>query len=256
MDRTFGALRDVHDWRDKLYLSSPSSPINLNSTTQPKMNLSEWCGPIKDQGNEGSCTGHSNSSGREWVNRYYEKGSLILSPQDLYVEELLKEGSYPRDDGAMPRTGCQIMTSLGACEESLYKYVPGTFTVPTGDQIRNALKQKMGGYHRVKSSYELRLCLGDITPWVITVGFQVFQSFMTEQVANSGMMLVPKPGEQLLGGHSVLCVGYDAVAQTALIQNSWGSSWGKKGFFTMPFAVIDRPDTDMWITHTGNPWKA
>jgi hypothetical protein len=54
MIRKFGALRDVHDVRDRMYRASrlaPSVPLHVD--------LREWGGPIKDQGEEGSCTGHA-----------------------------------------------------------------------------------------------------------------------------------------------------------------------------------------------------
>ena len=38
-----------------------------------QVDLREWSGPIKDQGEEGSCTGHAFSSAREWIARKYEK---------------------------------------------------------------------------------------------------------------------------------------------------------------------------------------
>lgn len=34
------------------------------------------------------------------------------------------------------------------------------------------------------------------------------------------------------GGHEVCLVGLDTVAQTVTALNSWGSSWGRSGFFT------------------------
>jgi C1A family cysteine protease len=97
-------------------------------------------------------------------------------------------------------------------------------------------------------------CLADETPWPITVGFTVYESFMSDQVANTGIMPIPKPGEQVQGGHEVLCLGYDAPSKLAIIQNSWGDSWGQKGYFMMPFEVLTASDTDLWMTHTGKPW--
>src|SRR3979411_1778802 len=102
MIRKFGAVRDVHDVRDRMYRASPptlSIPLHVD--------LREWGGPIKDQGEEGSCTGHAFSSAREWIARKYEKASPILSPQCLYVEELIADGSFPKYERAMPRAGSQ-----------------------------------------------------------------------------------------------------------------------------------------------------
>jgi C1A family cysteine protease len=250
MIRKLGALRDVHDVRDQMYRASrlaPSVPLHVD--------LREWGGPIKDQGEEGSCTGHAFSSAREWIARKYEKASPILSPQCLYVEELIADGSFPKDDGAMPRTGCQVLTAKGCCEASLYPYVAGQFTAPTPAQAQNALKYKTGAYHRIGSLRDFLSCLADPTAWPVLVGFAVYESFMSQQVADTGVMPIPKPGEERQGGHEVLCLGYDFPKQLALMQNSWGDGWGQRGYFWMPFEVISSPDTDLWMVHTGGPWN-
>ena len=248
--RKFGALRDVHDVRDRMYRAlRPALPV------PPRVDLRSWGGPIKDQGEEGSCTGHAFSSAREWIARKYEKTSSILSPQCLYVEELIADGSFPKDEGAMPRTGCQVLTAKGCCETSLYPYVAGKFTAPTAEQSHNALRYKTGAYHRIGTFPDFLSCLADATPWPILVGFMVYESFMTQQVAETGIMRIPKPDEQQQGGHEVLCLGYDRPKQLALIQNSWGADWGQQGYFWMPSDVIASPETDLWIVHTGGPWK-
>jgi hypothetical protein len=220
-NRKFGAVRDVHDVRDRMYRAPQLSPA-----IQQLVNLRAWAGPIKDQGEEGSCTGHAFSSGREWIARKYEKTSPILSPQCLYAEELLASGSFPNDDGAMPRTGCQALAAKGCCEASLYPYVEGEITVPTPEQAQNALNYRTGAYHRIGSLADFLSCTADPTPWPVMVGFMVYDSFMSQQVSDTGIMPMPQPGEQRQGGHEVLCLGYDLPKQLALIQNSWGEDWG------------------------------
>jgi Papain family cysteine protease len=247
--RKFGALRDVHDVRDRMY------KVGRSASYPQQVDLREFAGPIKDQGQEGSCTGHAFSSAREWMARRYEHTFLILSPQYLYVEELIADGSFPHDAGAMPRTGCRTLTTKGCCEASLYPYVAGRLAAPTLEQEQNALKYKAGAYHRIGTLQDFLGCLADPTPWPVTIGFTVYESFMTPAVARTGLVPTPKPGEQPQGGHEVLCLGYDLSKQLALVQNSWGDSWGQQGYFWMPFAVITAPDTDLWIVHTGRPWS-
>ena len=249
-NRKFGALRDIHDVRDRLYRASRrAEPVPL------QVDLRDWGGPIKDQGEEGSCTGHAFSSAREWIARKYEKSSPILSPQCLYAGELMADGSFPHDEGAMPRTGCQVLTAKGCCETALYPYVAGTLTAPTAAQSQNALKYKTGAYHRIVTLSDFLGCLADATPWLVTVGFTVYESFMSQQVEDTGIMPVPQPGEEQQGGHEVLCLGYDMTKQLALMQNSWGDGWGQRGYFWMPFRVIQSAETDLWMVHTGGPWK-
>jgi C1A family cysteine protease len=55
-------------------------------------------------------------------------------------------------------------------------------------------------------------------------------------------MPMPKPTESVLGGHAVLCVGYDDARQMFIVRNSWGEGWGDKGYFYMPYAYMTNPD--------------
>lgn len=45
-----------------------------------------------------------------------------------------------------------------------------------------------------------------------------------------------KKGSQQLGGHAVLICGYDSTG--VYIQNSWGKSWGSKGFAILPWSLV------------------
>ena len=57
-------------------------------------------------------------------------------------------------------------------------------------------------------------------------------------MAKSGVLNLPGSGEGVVGGHAVLAVGYDDVAQRFIVRNSWGTSWGLDGYFTMPYAYL------------------
>jgi C1A family cysteine protease len=251
VQRKFDVRRDVHDVRDRMFVPRRSAP----KAFPPIVDLRRWAGPIKDQGEEGACTGHAFTSAREWIARRFENNSLVLSPQSLYVQELLLSGDFPTDAGAAPRTACQALTSYGACELSLWPYVAGQIVRPTPEQAANAIKYKTGAYHRLASLADFQGALSDATPWPVTIGFTVYDSFMSEQVATSGIMPVPQQGEKVQGGHEVLCLGYDMTRMMALCQNSWGPNWGQGGYFWMPLEVALSADTDLWIVHTGPAWK-
>jgi C1A family cysteine protease len=244
MIQRLGANRDVHDVRDHMFAMPP-----VAVTCPPHVDLRPWGGPVKDQGNEGSCTGHAFSSAREWMNRRYHGGSVILSPQSLYVDELIREGDFPNDDGAMSRTGCWVLQKRGCCEARLWPYVAGQITAPTPEQIQNAAQYKTAGYHRLAFLNDILTVLSLPKPWPVTVGFSVYESFMTQQVADTGIMPIPTPGEAYEGGHEVLCLGYDWPSQMGIMQNSWSDAWGQKGYFMMPFEVLTAPDTDLWVSH-------
>jgi C1A family cysteine protease len=58
---------------------------------------------------------------------------------------------------------------------------------------------------------------------------------MTKEVAANGELPLPTKGEDIVGGHAVVCVGYDDAKQAFIVRNSWGTGWGDKGYFYMPY---------------------
>jgi len=76
----------------------------------------------------------------------------------------------------------------------------------------------------------------------VIFGFCVYSSFEGDQVAQTGVMPMPAPNEQVLGGHCVVAVGYDDMKQMVTVRNSWGTGWGQSGYFEMPYAFIFDPD--------------
>lgn len=117
------------------------------------------------------------------------------------------------------------------------------------------MQYRTGAYHRIASLPDFLSCVADRTPWPVPVGFTVYESFLSDELAETGIMPTPKVGELRQGGHEVLCLGYDLPKRLALMQNSWGDAWGERGYFWMPLEVIEAPDTDLWMVHTGGPWR-
>ena len=82
------------------------------------------------------------------------------------------------------------------------------------------------------------------------MGFSVYSSFESPTVARTGIMPYPNTSrEQLLGGHAVLIVGYNKTNNTFIVRNSWGQNWGDRGYFYMPFQVIQNTSmsSDFWV---------
>jgi C1A family cysteine protease len=79
-------------------------------------------------------------------------------------------------------------------------------------------------------------------------GFTVYESFESAEVARTGALQMPKPKEGVVGGHAVLAVGYDDKIERFMVRNSWGTSWGKKGYFTMPYTYLlsENLSDDFW----------
>lgn len=244
----------------------PHRMISRVATALPQVvDTRSSCGAIKNQQQMGSCTGHTGAESIEWICRRYLGKQPTLSPLYFYAKELIADGDFPNDDGSTGLTLCNVGIVSGCCEDSLYPDASQEIIQPTADMDANAAQYRMGAYHGLTGSQVALSVLGDPTPWPVEIGFTVYESFESESVATTGIMPIPSPGEQVLGGHEVLMVGYDvgevatlrpsAAGPSALIQNSWGTGWGLQGFFWMPIAILDADDTDLKILHAGAPWK-
>jgi C1A family cysteine protease len=49
---------------------------------------------------------------------------------------------------------------------------------------------------------------------------------------------MPQPSETVIGGHAVVCVGYDDARRAFIIRNSWGAGWGVAGYGFMPYPYV------------------
>ncbi|ODA41933.1 C1 family peptidase [Desulfosporosinus sp. BG] len=243
--RVYKLKPDTEDLRDKVFRSTRFT----TKTVLPKsVDLRFGCSPIVDQGELGSCTANAIASG---LREYWEKqaGSLtLLSRLWLYWEERNLEGTVNEDSGAMIRDGMKVLQQMGCAPEVDWPYDITKFTLtPPPQATMDAVPFKISEYHRVLSLTTLKAALAEGYP--VVLGISVYESFESEQVAQTGIIPLPKRGEKLLGGHAVLAVGYiDSGKTTGYVacRNSWGEGWGDKGYFYLPYSYFAKYVTDMW----------
>jgi len=120
-------------------------------------------------------------------------------------------------------------------------------TKPPAKCYTDALKYIVVLYQRATQTLsQLKGCLASGYPFVF--GFTVYEGFEGAQVARTGHASLPNSGERVVGGHAVVGVGYDDAKQWFIVRNSWGSRWGMKGYFTLPYAYVtdDNLANDFW----------
>jgi C1A family cysteine protease len=183
-----------------------------------------------------------------------KQGLPDFTPSRLFIywNERAMEGTINSDSGAMIRDGIKSVNSQGACPESEWPYDISKFMIrPPAQCYPDALQDKAVSYQRVaRNLNQYKACLASGLPF--TFGFTVYESFESVQVAQTGIVPMPIHGEQVLGGHAVLCVGYDDSKQAFYVRNSWGSSWGLQGYFEMPYAYLMNKglSSDFWVIKT------
>jgi C1A family cysteine protease len=242
--RRYGWIPDVPDQRDHLYAAPPRYLAALPAKTD----LRRRCPPVYDQGNLGSCTANAIAAAVEFDRIKQGLPDFVPSRLFIYYNERKIEGTVAIDSGAMIRDGIKSVASDGACPEPEWPYVIASFAKrPPAKCYRDARLDRAVSYQKIlKDLNQMKGCLASGFPFIF--GFTVYESFETPAVAKTGH--VPMPGwmERAVGGHAVLAVGYDEVRKWFLVRNSWGTRWGMKGYFTMPYAYLLQPglSEDLW----------
>jgi C1A family cysteine protease len=243
--KQYGWIRDLPDNRDHLCAASPEVVTSL----PPKMDLRSQCPPVYNQLQLGSCTANAIAGAVEF-DLIKEKKQRIFVPSRLFIyyNERVIEGTPDSDSGAQLRDGIKTVSKQGDCPEDMWPYDITKFAVkPPMQCYQNAKQYEAVQYQRLAQNLnQLKGCLASGYPFVF--GFTVYASFESTQVAQTGTASMPLPGEQVIGGHAVLAVGYDDTLQRFIIRNSWGDGWGMGGYFTLPYTyLIDQNlSSDFW----------
>ncbi len=243
--KRLGWIPDLPDVRDHRYAAPRATLAELPR----KVDLTDRCPPVYDQGDLGSCTGNAIAAAIEFAERK-EKLPHPTTPSRLFIyyNERVIEHTVALDAGAMLRDGIKAVRAQGACRERTWPYAVRRFDDrPPAAAYEEARQHRVTSYARLaRELHQMKGCLASGYPFVL--GFAVYESFMSDAVARTGHVPMPSPSERMEGGHAVLAVGYDDAGHRFIVRNSWGADWGMKGYFTLPYAYLldDNLSDDFW----------
>ncbi len=231
----YGWIPDLPDHRDFLY----AAPVAIIGAPPASVDLRPQCPAVYNQGQLGSCTANA-IAGAIQFEQMKQKLAQIFTPSRLFIyyNERVIEHTVDSDSGAQIRDGIKSVGKQGDCPETEWPYVIAKFkTKPPQSCYTDALKNKAVLYQRLTPALsQLKGCVASGYPFVF--GFTVYESFESAQVAKTGHAALPKSDEAAIGGHAVMCVGYDDAKQWFIVRNSWGPGWGMKGYFTLPYPYL------------------
>jgi uncharacterized protein (TIGR02594 family) len=255
--RRFGWKPDFPDYRDHLF----SAPLHVLQQLPAKVELTPEF-EIYDQGDIGSCTANALAGAIQFDRlKLNQSPDFVPSRLFIYYNERVVENDVAADGGAYLRDGIKTLNQLGVCTETDWPYVPtpplsdgGPFpagsppvTKPDPRLYDNALQYKITSYQRLTPTLaQLQGCLASGYPFVF--GFTVYSSWYDQNPRPSTISLPTGDDDSQVGGHAVLCVGYDNATSLFKIRNSWGAQEGDGGYFYMPYSYLTGGlATDFWV---------
>lgn len=247
MGHSYGWVPSPPDPRD--YDLSPSEAEQA-LPLPAEFSLRSHMPPVYDQGQLGSCT--ANAIGGSVEYQQMRQGEVEATPSRLFIywNERKIEGTVNQDAGAVIRDGMKVVATIGAPPESDWPYDIAKFREkPPAQAFTDAKLHEATVYGRVtQTQLALQTSIHNHRP--VVFGFTVYESFESQAVADNGIVPMPRSGEQILGGHAVLAVGWKPINGDLYFEcrNSWGPDWGDAGYFWMPAAYLEDSSlaSDLW----------
>lgn len=204
---------------------------------------------MKNQLSLGACTAGATAKcfeydhGRDTGKLMHPLSRLFIYYREREIEHSLGQG----DTGAFGSDAFIAAQTSGICDEIHWPYDISTFErPPTKAMLANArtnyvLKKKTNVVPQ--NGQAIRKVLGNHQ--FIAFGFTVYESFEKDNLWKEGpgddpnVMPTPKAGEQVLGGHEIVQVGFlEKYPNHILCSNDWGEQWQKDGHFLFPLPLL------------------
>jgi len=230
---------------DKLYQNSARLSPSLKFTANdiPVFSLKKHCPTPGNQGNMGSCVGWATSYAALTIAQAIRENQTTTAvitdkaKSALYVYNQIKiMGCSP--GGAIIDEALALIKDKGACE--MKDFNPSTCEIIPGNlENIKAKDTRIKDYFTLfdLSANEEKKVSATINSLLakkpVVIGMNVTESF--DKVPSSGLW-APVAGEAIMGGHAMCVIGFDQLTKRFEVINSWGTDWGKGGFFTISFA--------------------
>jgi len=221
---------------DSPKIKSARTDFKVTNGSTKKADNRQYCAPIANQGQLGSCTAFAAVKGlREYLMIRDAKPLVELSALGFYYDERKADGDISEDGGSTMQTSMDILTTIGAGDEKIWPYDTSKFDQePPKELYTSAANYVVKDDIKLTGLDDIKAQLDKKNP--VIFGVRVYESFM-KSVGGA----IPTPDtkhERLLGGHALSFFGYDDAKGVLIGRNSWGTTWGDKGYFYLPYSYF------------------
>jgi len=206
--------------------------------TDEVVDLSAVLGPVRDQGNRGTCLAFATTAGHEST-----RLSDLGDPRTDLSEELLywacKQLEGNTSSGTKPAAAARALAETGQPSASLWPY----------DALRNEasplyrppaaalepLALHRATLHRLPVELDV---FQDVLRGghVVVVGIELWSAFY---LADDAVLAAPSTAELIGDAHAVAMIGFDVGSRTIRLRNSWGEDdWGDQGYASLAAEAV------------------
>src|SRR5215831_14765729 len=226
--------KDQHnDWTVDHATASGAVAAAPQIPASKDLRASWWA--VGNQGTTGSCVGWATADGLlrwHFVQSKRIKTSELLSTRFIWMaaketDELTTQPTtFIEPDGTSLKAALDIARTYGSVRDSVLPFASGKL-YQGDDKTFYALAAQL----KINSYFNLGLQLQDWRAWIANNGPILSRldvdATWDNAKATKGNLDVYDPNTKR-GGHCIALVGY--TADRFIVRNSWGTTWGDKGF--------------------------
>ena len=223
-----GALTAPIDIRD-YYLPAGAQ---TTTTTYPKEFVLEGMPPVKDQGKIWSCVAHALSTVVEYHNKHQEETDVTMSTGYIYGNRDAKDEDIK---GMYTTHALKRLVKYGDVPEELFPYnqeipqILTTFKSKAFEISPDAIPNRISSYYSIAVTGLVKKALMADGPVICNANWSG-----KEKVDADGVVYEPSTVKDSdYGGHCTVIYGWNEKG--FLVQNSWGTKWGKEGRCILPY---------------------
>ena len=222
----------------------PSSTISYTPTSSPiikdgLVDLRPICPPVFDQGDLGTCGVATAITLIDIIFRSH------FSVMFLYhTVRFISDVPLCYDWGSESHICIDALLKYGVCKSETWPYDPIKFMLKPDTQAfeeAEAMKTELnnGFFLSLETLDDIRLCLTEGRPLALD-GCLCGEAYK-RSTASTGIFPLPKKGEKIsleTNEHAFTLVGYNDAESVYIVMQSWGVTWGDKGFGYLPYKYL------------------